>query len=276
MSLSEMRRWQDARLWSPRQCNYLTHQWVWSYFHGNELIMAKSFSSSWLIHEVVLNVDNHFMNHWQTWGPNTWHLNCFLSWWASLSWCGVSPHQQTGVQMRSPCVRVSCLSHSTLVILSGIARLLLLVIRSCPTLCNPLDCSLPGSSIHGDSSGKNTGLGCHFFLQGIFLNQGLNLGLLHYRQNLYHLGPQESPCQALTLHKHLMIINELMQQVTLKLSGQGAWKDQPSSSATLFLGEVRWCRSEGVMASIFLLKGESASAQTDMAAASSKLRVPVS
>ena len=96
------------------------------------------------------------------------------------------------------------------------------VIRSCPTLCNPLDCSLPGSSIHGDSSGKNTGLGCHFFLQGIFLNQGLNLGLLHYRQNLYHLGPQESPCQALTLHKHLMIINELMQQVTLKLSPQGA------------------------------------------------------
>ena len=92
------------------------------------------------------------------------------------------------------------------------------VIQSCPTLCNPLDRSLPGSSIHGDSSGKNTGLGCHFFLQGIFLNQGLNLGLLHYRQNLYHLGPQESPRQALTLHKHLMIINELTQQVTVKLS----------------------------------------------------------
>ena len=33
--------------------------------------------------------------------------------------------------------------------------------------------------------GKNTGVGCHFLLQGIFLTQGLNLGLLHYRWILY-------------------------------------------------------------------------------------------
>ena len=38
-----------------------------------------------------------------------------------------------------------------------------------------------------DSLGKNTGVGCHSFLQGIFLNQGLNLGLPHCRQILYHL-----------------------------------------------------------------------------------------
>ena len=30
-------------------------------------------------------------------------------------------------------------------------------LRSCPTLCDPVDCSLPGSSVHGFSSGKNTG-----------------------------------------------------------------------------------------------------------------------
>ena len=44
---------------------------------------------------------------------------------------------------------------------------LCLVAQSCLTLCNPVDCSLPGSSVHGDSRGKNTGEGCHVLLQGI-------------------------------------------------------------------------------------------------------------
>ena len=38
-----------------------------------------------------------------------------------------------------------------------------------------------------DSPGKNTGVGCHFLLQGIFLTQGSNLGLLHCRQIVYQL-----------------------------------------------------------------------------------------
>ena len=37
-----------------------------------------------------------------------------------------------------------------------------------------------------DFPGKNTGVGCHFFLRGIFPTQGSNLGLLHCRQILYH------------------------------------------------------------------------------------------
>ena len=44
-----------------------------------------------------------------------------------------------------------------------------LVTESCPTLCNPTDCRLPGSSVHGDSPGKNTGVSCYALLQGIFL-----------------------------------------------------------------------------------------------------------
>ena len=55
-------------------------------------------------------------------------------------------------------------------------------LRSCPTLWDPMDCSLPGSSVHGDSPGKNTGVGYapppHALLQGIFPTEGLNLGLL--------------------------------------------------------------------------------------------------
>ena len=39
------------------------------------------------------------------------------------------------------------------------------VAQSCPTLSDPMDCSLPGSSIHGIFPGKSTGVGCHCLLQ---------------------------------------------------------------------------------------------------------------
>ena len=45
-------------------------------------------------------------------------------------------------------------------------------LQLCPTFCSPTDCSPPGSSVHGDSPGKNTGVGCHALLQGIFPIQG--------------------------------------------------------------------------------------------------------
>ena len=41
--------------------------------------------------------------------------------------------------------------------------------------------------------GKNTGVGSHSLLQGIFPTQGSNLSLLHCRQILYHLSHQGSP-----------------------------------------------------------------------------------
>ena len=44
-----------------------------------------------------------------------------------------------------------------------------------------------------DSPGKNTGVSGHALVQGLFLTQGLNLYLLHYRQILYHLSHQELP-----------------------------------------------------------------------------------
>ena len=39
-----------------------------------------------------------------------------------------------------------------------------LIVQSCLTLCDPMDCSPPGSSVHGDSPGKNTGVDCHALL----------------------------------------------------------------------------------------------------------------
>ena len=57
---------------------------------------------------------------------------------------------------------------------------------SCFQLYDAMDCSPPGSSVHGFSQGKNIGVGCHDFLQKIFPTQGSNLGLLHCRHILYH------------------------------------------------------------------------------------------
>ena len=70
---------------------------------------------------------------------------------------------------------------------------LCLVAQSCLTLCGPMDSSPPGSSVHGDSPGKNPAVGCHALLQGIFPTQGQNPGLPHCRQILYHLNLQGSP-----------------------------------------------------------------------------------
>ena len=78
---------------------------------------------------------------------------------------------------------------------------LCLVAQSCLTLCDPIDCTLPGSSVHGDSPSKNTGVGCPALFWGIFQTQGLNTGLLHYRWILYQLSYQGSPYVAIVLRK---------------------------------------------------------------------------
>ena len=74
-----------------------------------------------------------------------------------------------------------------------------LVAQSYPTLCDPMDCSPPGSSVYGIFQAKR--VGSHSLFQGIFLTQGLNSGLLHCRHILYHLGHQGSPCLLRDCHK---------------------------------------------------------------------------
>ena len=78
----------------------------------------------------------------------------------------------------------------------------------CLTLCNRMDCR--GSSARllcsWDFAGKNTGVGCHSLLQGIFLTQGLNPHLLHCRQILYHLEPPGKPFHIADACKHDRLI----------------------------------------------------------------------
>ena len=64
------------------------------------------------------------------------------------------------------------------------------VAQPCSTLCNPMDCSPPGSSVHPwDFPDKGTGMSYHFLLQGIFPTQGSNPGLPHCRQILLSSEP---------------------------------------------------------------------------------------
>ena len=68
------------------------------------------------------------------------------------------------------------------------------VAKSYPTLCYPMDCIQPTRLLcPWDFLSKNTGMDCHFLLQGIFLTKGLNLSLLHCRQMLYHWATWEAP-----------------------------------------------------------------------------------
>ena len=48
-------------------------------------------------------------------------------------------------------------------------------IQSCPTLCDPMDCTPPASSVRRIFLSNNTEVGCHFLLQGIFLNPEIKI-----------------------------------------------------------------------------------------------------
>jgi len=55
-----------------------------------------------------------------------------------------------------------------------------------------MDYSSPSSSVHGNSPGKNVGVGCHALLQGIFLTQGLN-SISCLGNGFFTVEPGESP-----------------------------------------------------------------------------------
>ena len=67
------------------------------------------------------------------------------------------------------------------------------VAQSCQILGCPMDCRPPGSSVHGDSPGKNSEVDCHAILQVIFPTRGSNSGFLHCRRILLLFKPPRKP-----------------------------------------------------------------------------------
>ena len=100
---------------------------------------------------------------------------------------------------RSKHLLILCLQSPYSVILEpkkikSVTAVLCLVTQLCQTLCNPMDCSLPGFFLHGDSPGKNTGYGLPCPLPEDLPDQGFNLHLRWGKNGncdrLYFLGLQ--------------------------------------------------------------------------------------
>ena len=118
-----------------------------------------------------------------------------------------------------------------------------LVAQSRPALCDPMDCSLPGSSVHGDSPGKNIGVDCHALLQGILPSQRSNPGLLHCRCILYHLSHQGSPW--------------ILQWVAYPFSRETSWP-RHRSGVSCITGRffTSWATREALKDGVFLSEGQ--------------------
>ena len=72
------------------------------------------------------------------------------------------------------------------------------IAQSCLILCDPMDCSLPVSSVHDILQARILEWVAISFLQGIFSTQGSNPGLLHCMQILYCLSHQKAPFSLIT------------------------------------------------------------------------------
>ena len=82
-------------------------------------------------------------------------------------------------------------------------------LQSCPTLCDLVDCSPPGPAVHGDSSGKNTGVGFHALLQGVFPTEGSNphlVCLLHWQGHSLPLMPPGKPIRSHAIMHTLLYV----------------------------------------------------------------------
>ena len=99
------------------------------------------------------------------------------------------------------------------------------VAQSYLTLCDPMDCSLLGSSVHEDSPGQNTGVGSLSLLQGIILTQESNRGLLHCRWILYQRSYQGHDVRKSNHYAvHLKLTQCYVNCISLKLEGKNKLK----------------------------------------------------
>ena len=118
------------------------------------------------------------------------------------------------------------------------------VSHSCPALWDSMDCSLPGSSVHADSPGKNTGVGCHFLHQGIFPTQGSNLGLPHCRQTLYPLSHQGYSGKRIYLS---------MQKTWIRSLGREDPMEKEMATPSIILAwKIKWTEGPGGLKSMGL------------------------
>ena len=127
-------------------------------------------------------------------------------------------------------------------------------------LCDPMDCSPPGSSVHGDSPDKNTGVGYHALLQGIFPTQGLNL-VSHIAGDSLPSEPWELLGLKFTGHHLLSINSSLFYLLILEVTVKECLCQQIKHSSNLFFHPKAtivplWTSSLFAIFAVLLLQSE--------------------
>ena len=115
------------------------------------------------------------------------------------------------------------------------------VAQSCPTLSNPMDCSLPDSSVHGIFPGKSTGVGCHcllHYLSYTILSSFLLWCLLMW--HLLHLGCVFSENRPSFYLTHFWVDPEALCLALTGWSRALPLQSHPSTSKA-FLGNQQCC-----------------------------------
>ena len=101
-----------------------------------------------------------------------------------------------------------------------------LAAQSCLTLCDPMDCSLPGSSrlpCPWDFPGKNSAVGCHSLPQGIFPTQGSNPGVLHWQVDALPSKPPGKPEIATAVAHSRRALSECWGHVCMAIRSLSPW-----------------------------------------------------
>ena len=99
-------------------------------------------------------------------------------------------------------------------------------------LCSPVDCSPPGSSVHGDSPGKNFGMGYHALLQGIFATPGWQVHLLYLLHWQVGSLPQASPGKPDFLLNPLPVVTHMiLSSCVLSTGTEGRMRQERSAQS---------------------------------------------
>ena len=109
-----------------------------------------------------------------------------------------------------------------------------LVVQSCLTLYDPMDYSLPSSSVCPWSSLGRTGVGCDSLLQGLFPTQGLKPGLLHCRQILYCLS-----------HKGSLPVQEMQETWVQSLGWEDLLEEGMAHHSGILAWKIPWAEEPG-------------------------------
>ena len=106
-----------------------------------------------------------------------------------------------------------------------------------------MEYSPPGSSVHGDSPGKNTGVDCHAILQGIFPTQESNQGLLLCRRILYQLSYPGSPAPCLCLNNYILCYWAPQVMLVVKNLPANAGDIRDVGLVNPWIGKIPWRRA---------------------------------